>query len=101
MSALKERWARCQQPNCASILFFDSTRAHCIALAEKGELVGLCPTHGNQTIPWALQTEIADAIPEATVSRTFENLQPKRRAAGNRRCHDVREPRGASRPELT
>ncbi|MCU1324876.1 MAG: hypothetical protein JWN34_246 [Bryobacterales bacterium] len=52
-----------------------------MALAERGELNGLCPAHGNQTIPWALQTEIAEAI----LAHRFPDLrEPSAEAPPNR-----------------
>jgi hypothetical protein len=81
MSPIAEKWKKCQQPNCAATLLFTGTTEQRIELAERGDLEGICPIHGNQPIPWALQMEFAQATAQPALAETLA----ARRAADRRK----------------
>ncbi|MCU1329695.1 MAG: hypothetical protein JWN34_5065 [Bryobacterales bacterium] len=81
MSPIAEKWMECRQPNCAATLLFRGTAEQRIELAERGDLEGICPIHGNQPVPWALQMEFAQATAQPA---SAENV-PARRAADRRK----------------
>jgi hypothetical protein len=65
LTTIAEKWTKCLQPGCAHTLEFEAAREERIALADRGDLQGLCPVHSWQEIPWAMQVEIAEALPDA------------------------------------